>query len=328
MLLRYGLFDSPVPSSFHLSDSRCHDLLALAEAQRVEGIIAAAVKKLDESVSVPADVVERLLVDAATIRLRSSKLKSLSDKILHEYRSAGLHPLLMKGPAVAVFYPEPELRSSGDIDIYLPEGEFDSAVQLLRESGTSLKESPDGSVQYRRDGILIDQHRKYFDLHIEAEQLPDPNTPEACLLMLSCHILKHSMGPGIGIRQLCDIALAYRSLAFDSARLKETYRRSGTQRWNRLLCAFLRDYLDTDAGLFPGDVSSSGPLAKIVFSAGDFGYHSDSRRRAVASGENRRKLDTLMHFVRRIPFSLKYAPGEFRSYFAELVKGNIRRHRS
>lgn len=324
-LLRLALFDHPLPEEFSLTDDQWGGIVEMAERQQVVGIVSQAVSRLDPSVEVPEPVVFKLMFATDEIRRRSRKVLGLSRSLLAELTEAGLRPIIMKGPSVAAFYPEPELRTAGDIDLYLSEEDFPLAMEMAGRSGLSVEASPDGSVLYTRDGIVIDQHRRYFDLHVRPELLPPVPSAEATLLMLSSHILKHCLGPGIGMRQLCDMALAYHALPYDRERLLAYFRASRTLRWNRLLAAFLRDVLAADPGLFPGDRISSRPLRRIVLRSGDFGRASSSRRQAEKAGRRARKLDTVLRFLRGIPFSLRFAPREFFRYAGSLVSGNLRR---
>jgi len=324
-LLRYGLLDISMPAAFSLSDEQWHSLVALAKDQRVTGIIGRGISRLDASVAVPEDIIFQLMLDTDAIRRQSKKVKKLSEELISELGAQRLHPVLMKGPSVAALYSDPELRNPGDIDIYLQGDEFQTAAKWAAEKGFQVEKAPDASIQYQIDGIIVDQHREYFDLHVPEERLPGVPSAEAELLMLSSHILKHCMGPGIGVRQLCDMALAYRKIPFDRERLLEAYRRTGTLRWNRLLDAFLKDYFHTDSGLFPDEHRSPEPLARIVMRAGDFGHHSAGRHKAENAGGFVRKADTALRFLRGIPFSLRYAPREFFHYAADLAFGNLRR---
>lgn len=327
-LLRLALFGHPVPEGFSLSDSQWDEVAAIAQKQQAVGILSQAVSRLDPSVAVPEALVFKLMVAADGIRRRSRKVLSLSRSLVAELEAEGLHPVVMKGPSVAAFYPEPELRTAGDIDIYLPEAEFLRAADMARGNGLPVEVSPDGSVLYTRDGIVIDQHRRYFDLHVRPEVLPPVPSAEATLLMLSSHILKHCLGPGVGVRQLCDMALAYRALPYDRERLLGYFRATKTLRWNRLLAAFLRDELGADPGLFPDDRMRSRPLRRVVLRSGDFGRASSSRRQAEKAGNGVRKLDTVLRFLRGIPFSLRFAPREFFRYAGSLAGGNLRRKSS
>ena len=149
--------------------------------------------------------------------------------------------------------------------------------------------------------------------------------------MLSAHILKHAIGPGVGLRQLCDMTMAYRGLArsFDPTRLREIFRRTGTLRWNRLLFSFLVDWLGLDeslyAKLFGTARVASAPLLDIILEGGNFGHYAATRRDKIAAGAAHRKRDTLRRFLHRLPFSLRFAPRETFATIWTLIRGNLRR---
>ena len=189
--------------------------------------------------------------------------------------------------------------------------------------GVPLTTAPDGSIHYSWQEVDVDQHRRYFDLHVPEHCLPVPGTPEATLLMLSAHAMKHAVGTGVGLRQCIDMAVAYEQLgpAVTPERLELVFQDSGTLKWNRLLSAFIEDYLDFHP-LFGGAGTRSEPLLKIVLQGGNFGHHAHGRLEAIGKSALRRKADTAMRFVKRLPFSLRYAPREtLRSVFF-LAEGN------
>ena len=340
-LLRSGLAERPLteteyPAVAALNAGDWGFLAQLAREQSVEGVVYRALTHLPETVQVPGDVVFSLMARAEGIKLRNRKKDAVSARLMAHFRADGLSPLIMKGSAVAAFYPVPTLRESGDLDFYFPDGQLARAQACLQTAGTAADGSgnttetaADGSVQTRVDGVEIDLHDRYFDLPDAAEKLPAPGTPEATLLMLSAHILKHAAGPGVGLRPLCDMAMACRSLAgrYDPADLWELFRRTGILRWNLLLFSFLTEYL----GLDEAKVSAAGywkrvntsPLLRIILQGGHFGHYARSRRTALGKGGLRRKFDTFFRFLRRLPFSLRYAPRATFSTLHTLLKGNL-----
>ncbi|MBQ6299214.1 MAG: nucleotidyltransferase family protein [Bacteroidales bacterium] len=326
-LLRSGLYERPLlqkewPVVAALDEASWSSLLELARQQTVVGLIYRAVTHLPADFSLPGDTVLNLMAFAGGIERENRYKAELVDKMMDEFTSLGLHPVLMKGATVAAFYAYPELRNSGDIDLYFPPEDFRKACNLPGCERTS-----DRSVHLRRDGEDIDLHDRYFDLHCAAEKLPAIGTPEATVLMLSAHILKHAIGTGIGIRQLCDIAMAWQACKEKATptQWQDLFRRTGTLRWNRLLFSFLEDYLDlTDSPLADQRVSSA-PLLDIVLEGGNFGHFAAGRKEALQSDTRRRKRHTFGRFLHRIPFSLHYAPRETFATILTLTCGNLRR---
>lgn len=326
-----GVPDGSAPDWNTFTEADWQAILDLARKQTVTGLLFRGVAKLPAEVQVPDSLVFPLMQEADKVRKQSRLVARTAAEVVSFFEGRSLHPIILKGPSVAAFYPEPDLRESGDIDVFFIEKEFGKSVHCIRERlqkeglSESLTILPDGSVHYKWNGIDIDQHTKYFDLP-DAETLPPVPSPEATLLMLSAHILKHCMGAGIGLRQICDIAMAYQTLPYDHNRLLLCYESTETGEWNKLLASFLIRYLCVsrtpytaeDAGL-----PDPEPLLKIILSGGNFGLHEATREKAMQGSPLQRKLDTARRFLGRLPFSLKYAPRQLVSYLKELTQGNF-----
>ncbi|MCR5518883.1 MAG: nucleotidyltransferase family protein [Bacteroidales bacterium] len=308
-----------------LSDKDWRDILSLAREQAVSGLVYEALSMKDGMVNLPEDVSLDLMMDASRIEYRSRYLQTMADSIIGALQKKGLHPLIMKGPSAANMYPVPSLRVSGDIDLYLPTAEVQKAREWLANSFRTESWAPDGSWHYNADGVEIDLHSHYFDLSVPERRLPQVPSPEATLLMLSSHILKHAMGPGVGLRQICDMVVASRALKgkFDPHMLRKYFRNTCVTRWNKMLVSMIRQRFGVDPGFFPVEDKAFYTLERIIFAGGNFGQHGSSRKRALTRSPRARKIDTAFRFVLRIPFSLYYAPKEYVRYFFALLKGNL-----
>ena len=286
-----------------------------AKRQSVTGLVYLAVSRLPEGFSLPEEIIFRLVSRSRQIELRGQALAKASAELKAQLEAAGLHPELMKGAQVAAFYAEPAFREYGDIDVYLPPEE---------ELPVAWEAAPDGSAHFAYQGIDVDVHRHYFDLHRNSALPPVPS-PEATLLMLSAHTLKHAVGAGIGLRQLCDLAAAYLALdgQYSPDSLRSYYKEHRLDRWNKLVNSFLQTELGVPDRLYGGAQPSSDLLLKMLEEGGNFGHHSASRSKALEQSSLRRKTDTALRFIRRLPFSLRYAPGEALPIFFTLIKGNL-----
>lgn len=332
-LVRSGLYERPLAAG-ELALARAAtgaewaEMVKVATEQTVLGQLYQAIFLLPSDVKPPEVVVTELMSRALRGVRSSYAVKAACESFTARLKEAGLSPVVMKGVTVAAYYPHPEFRAAGDIDIYLPAGEMERAAALLDDSSVS----PDGSRTGHFSGIDVDLHERYFDLHLPASRLPEICTPEATLLMLSSHILKHAIGPGVGLRQFCDMAMACRALegSFDPSHLREIFRRTGTLRWSRLLFSFLSDHLDLSDPVFEFEHVSSAPLLRIVLEGGNFGHYAAARAEAIAAGATgnpaatrHRKRNTLRRFLRRLPFSLRYAPRETFATIWGLIRGNL-----
>lgn len=297
-------------------------LIGTAGRQTVTGLLYKAAEQFPPSAGFSEKVLFTLMAEVNKIVNRNLKLGDVEKEVLGILTSGGLHPVVMKGSTCAARYPSPELRTGGDIDLYIQKGEFPRALELFRNSGMELDAKPDSSVDFTLRGCEVELHPGYFDLHVRESLLPPVGTPEAELLMLSSHILKHACGVGVGLRQIIDFALAYKAYPGDYKQLDAMFRRCGLARWNALLLSFVKDYIDPAADV-PARVDS-GALLSIVARGGNFGHFQAKRIETISDKSPlKRKIYTATRFFERLPFSFRYAPREIIPLLAQLFCGNL-----
>ena len=352
-LLRAGVWERDVDelSLFPLRAENWTEVFYLARRQTVTGIVFHGLNYLPEDLLPPAALLARWVAVVDAIERKNREMDAAVAGLHAMFGAQGLEPVLLKGQGVAVLYPNPLLRECGDIDFYFPrKEEGEAALSCVREKGGRVEKMPDGSSSYLYKGIEVEQHERMFDLRnpslkrrleaLEAESgwcrtaLPSVDvevavpSPSLNLLLLDTHILKHALGWGIGLRQLCDMAMACRKWCgeVDAVSMKRVFRSMGLDRWNRLLSAFLVDSLGMPSGCFPFSEerdASSRPLLDIVWKGGNFGLYAEGRN---VSGRPAwmRKLHTSRSFLHNVGFSYRYAPKEAFWIVADLLKGQFR----
>lgn len=318
----------------------------MANEQTVAALACRGLDFLPESLLPPEDLILRWVAVADRIERRNRTVNAVLRELSAAFAAEGLFPVVLKGQASAQCYCQPLLRQSGDIDLYFPhDGDARRAETWVRRHGAHIEREADGSMFYTWRGVKVEHHPRLIDLYhprlqrmlrrAEAQwgfaersiagegfgvKVPAPALE---MLMLSSHILKHAMGRGIGLRQLCDVAVACQSIP--SASYGEAFHRlcraTHTVRWQRLLHACLTDDLHLSPADLPfaGAAASSAPLMRIVLSGGNFGQHGA----APAPGARpwRRKMRTAAAFLRNLGFSLRYAPAEVFWMLAQLCRG-------
>ena len=324
-LVGSGLSGRPADRALltNLSAADWELLYTLANQHTVTGLLYRGLQLLPDGTCIPEDILLRLISRIEKVSNHGKTMRNLTVALTDYFSSKGLHPAVMKGVETATYYPEPNLRLYGDVDLYFAPKEFADATAIAEKRFGPLRRDPDGSLHFKVDNIDIDIHRDYFGLHVSADKLPPIPSPEAILLMHSAHILHHAIASGIGLRQMCDLAAAYKSLEgqYDPASLEAVYRTTGLFKWNRLLSYFIRGKLGVDAPHY-GDTSTKA-LERIIFSGGNFGHYSSSRQKALQASPLRRKINTAGQILHRLPFSLHYAPHETLSTISQLVSGNL-----
>ena len=123
--------------------------------------------------------------------------------------------VILKGTSAAKYYPYPECRTMGDIDIMTRREDLDTACKQLVDNGYRVIKELNREISLEKDGIVVELHRRFAtlsdpdqakyldDLIINninpSHVLPDPVNG----LVLLQHMDQHMEG-GIGLRQIID----------------------------------------------------------------------------------------------------------------------------
>ena len=318
-LLRAGLWEQDLQLSSVPDAAGWMQLMQMARSQNVMGLFLRGLSHLPDNQQ-PSEAVQQDLLRWRTALERTYGLHARVQKsLLKDLPAAGVHPVVQKGSEAAKYYPCPAMRQVGDIDLYCPE--FERARALVPEA----RIASDGAAVFTRGGVTVELHPRYYDVHIRADRLPAPGSPCGELLLLSAHAFKHTIGAGVGYKQLCDITLALTRLegCYDKSELKEALRRSGLLRWQHLLCSLLVEDLGLDPAHCLDDFRPYDPetLRCIIREAGSFGKnHRQEEHQKTAL---QRKAAIAGSFLQRLPFSLRFGPRETLATIRDLVWGNL-----
>lgn len=352
-LVRSGLwsrYDEAMASVFPLPADSWERVFMLARQQTVTGITFRGLDFLPEEMSPPMGLTAKWMAYADQVENSNHALNAVLSRLCAHFDAAGEKAVLQKGPGVAMMYPEPLLRECGDIDLYFPEAN-DGPDPLKGVPGAESSIKPDGSWEYVLDGVVVERHtylldilspkaRKYAERLIAEKGFEEVEAggckvlvpaPEINLLLLSSHILKHALGVGIGLRQICDFAVAKKYYAdrINPVEMNEVWRRTGLRRWQKAFDGFIGRYLnpagaqDDRNQLCTCDEKNIGSLLEIISKGGNFGRFTGNREMASKSLAMR-KLHTLMSFVGNLRFALTCAPGEWFWTIIQLMRGQIR----
>lgn len=352
VLLRAGLWEKEPEdlSGFPLSNDSWLKLFQMARRQSVTGIVYRGVCRLPEELLPSQGLLMQWTVAVDRIEKRNRKMNGVLGE-LYGMWGAENRPLLLKGQGVASFYEAPLARECGDIDLYFSEKiKEKQAVEAIVRQGVEVRKCPDQSLFCRWKGIEVEIHPRLIDIYNPCayrwlQQLEEKNgrpvslkdtggpeieipSPMLNLLLLDTHILKHALGRGIGLRQLCDMARACYGLhgKVDAEAMKLISHRLGIRKWNKLLHAFLVDNLGLDSKYLPyaERENDAEPLLEIVWKGGNFGMYPEGKTPGPLNGW-RGKMATLRTFLKNLRFSGYYAPKETGWLMWNLVVGQFKK---
>ena len=203
-------------------------IFTLANQQKLLPILFEAVRKMpaaEENVALFAVTKQQVIGQVLNQTVRSAEFSDL----YHKLRSAGLHPIVVKGQLCSRLYPLKDHRISADDDLYISDAEFMACHKQLLANGLTTDTPVDelataDEVSYTKNSspLYIELHRHLFDSSEDAHdelnhffaRLKPVETdsflampPHEHLLYLILHAYKHFVRSGIGLRQFCDIGL-------------------------------------------------------------------------------------------------------------------------
>ena len=319
-------------------------IFALANQQKLLPILFETVHKMpaaEENVALFAVTKQQVIGQVLNQTVRSAEFSDL----YHKLRSAGLHPIVVKGQLCSRLYPQTDHRISADDDLLIPDGEFMACHEQLLTNGLTTDTPADelasaDEVSYTKKGspLYIELHRHLFDSaedshdelnHFFADLNPVETDgllampPHEHLLYLLLHAYKHFVRSGIGLRQFCDIGLWARAYhaEIDWRRLHDQCVSVHAATFAAAAFRIARDYLGIDFDLpMPWDASIDvEPLLHDTLCGGVYGSNDLTRLhsstvtlnavKASRTGEKSSVLSTVFpkreYLERRYPYLKK-----------------------
>ena len=236
LLLRKSLWGNKevfLYSKISLQDLR--DSISIAKSQSVLGLVANVILS-DSAFS------EKLPVQESA-KLKHFVMSNLSTSqmlnnslllIVQELRKHGVDPVLLKGQGIAKYYPVPELRQCGDIDIYVGQEKFTKACEVI--GAMSTPEDHQGDIPslkhfHTRIGNAFIEIHRYTDVYYPKrlnrvyQKISDDGMSSGLVpldfsgvsvlspsvnfnvFFIFNHFWHHFIADGVGIRQICDWVL-------------------------------------------------------------------------------------------------------------------------
>lgn len=130
--------------------------------------------------------------------------------------------VIIKGTAAAIYYPNPSLRSFGDVDFYVSDKYWETSMNLLKNNGYIFLSNNVRQFEFEKNGIDFELHSKFssknyndiehllinglnnsVEYNIGGNSFPGLPRYENGLVLLG-HIMQHLKDSGIGLRQIID----------------------------------------------------------------------------------------------------------------------------
>ena len=212
-----------------ISSKDYHAIMNMAMKQTVAGMVAHAVSSNKTNVELtPSDAAKTLMVEQQ-IKKQNEQINTELGALADLFETNGISYLVFKGQTIAARYPTPWARTSGDIDFYVPQKDFDKALGLLK---TQWKIDADQGqsyhhIEFEHNDVVFEMHyeilkffsptrQKIFDemvdrsqteyVEIDGRKIPTLDQITNIIYTFG-HLWYHLLEIGVGMRQLCDLAV-------------------------------------------------------------------------------------------------------------------------
>lgn len=313
-------------------------LFELSERQTLLAIVFRGVCRMPLSLQPPRQLVFRWVSYCEQIKHQNIRVDACAVKAIQQLSAAGFRCCLLKGQGNALMYPDPRMRTSGDVDVWT-DGDDHRALRYA----ASFEAHPEFYYHHVElpevDGLPVEMHyrpaflqsfrhnkrlQSYFKQHADEQfsnivELPEGAgriavpTPSFNRIFQLCHIVNHFGHEGIGLRQIVDYYYVLRQGFSDAEKEADvqTLKATGMLRFARGMMYILHEMLGLGSRylLVEPDERMGKAILHETLCGGNFGRY-DAR---LYAGTNANKLGKNFFRLVRDLRLCRYYPSEMLS---------------
>lgn len=312
-LLRAGLWGKEADMGCFPEESApdWNGILYLGRTQAVLPLVYDGMLTLPSDRQLKGPALMKLLAYVDKIEKLNMELNDAVTEISSRLSAEGIRSVLLKGQGLAALYRNPLHRQCGDIDLYVGEENYRKAADIIRQWPEIHDEMPESTkhVGFWFKNMEIELHKNAFELkdsryarkynNLENTELAKDEN-EVCLkcseneagtiivpsvsfniFYVFCHAFTHFIQNGLGLRQLCDLAVLIHSThrLIDTKKFENTLAEFGFDKeWQLFICLIVNSLglPSEEAPLYDSSmISLSEKLLETIFNDGNFGQHKD-----------------------------------------------------
>lgn len=278
------------------SEAEWNDALEIAQEQAIEGVLLSAIERLSDEQRPPKLVLLQWIGSVQMVETNSKKIAEASDCVVRYFRGNGFACNILKGCAVARYYPQPERRQSGDVDVWV-----DGGREKIYDFARAFDENEMlYGVNYHHihfhliEDVHIEVHiwpsflssplrnwrlHKFCNLHRPTMETSMPSLAfDRVFILLHCY--RHMCGDGVGLRQIMDYYYVLRQGFNEEEKVDAVYwiKQLGMARFAKGLMWVLKKYfgLENRFMIVTPDEKEGRFIMQEVMLTGNMG-HSDNR---------------------------------------------------
>ena len=333
-----------IPGSLKEADWK--ELYAIAQKQALLGVLFHGIQRLSKELAPEQKLLMQWMVMAEMIRKQNIRLFQDSVKVCQNFENEGFANCILKGQGNALLYPDPYMRTPGDIDIYLAGGRkrVMKYVNKVCPNQVMRYHHVDFPVMKTAIEVHFTPSYMFFPVHnsrmqkwfkeVMGEQcnhrvsLPDgygeihvPQVSFNVIYILS-HLHRHIFTEGIGLRQLLDYyyVLISNDLLLIRDRVQKDLKHLGLWKFAQAVMFVMKEvfWLSEDRMIAPMDEKEGRFLLAEIMRGGNFGQYDDRMGSKVGESKIHRYFRMNLRnlrFVKHYPAEALCEP-VFRTWFA------------
>lgn len=278
------------------TEKQWDNALMMAQDQAVEGMLLSAIERLPKEQRPPEMPALQWIGSVQMLEANSVKIAEASGAVVRYFRENRFACNILKGCAVARYYPQPERRPSGDADVWLDGGRkkiYDFARKFDKD-GRLYGVNYHHIHLHLMEDVLIEVHiwpsylssplrnwrlHKFCNLHRPTMETSMPSLAFDRMFIL-LHAYQHFCGHGIGLRQIMDYFYVLKQGFTEAEKMDSVYwiQQLGMTRFTGGLMWVLQRYfrLEEQYLLMEPDEKEGRFIIQEVMQTGNMG-HSDTR---------------------------------------------------
>lgn len=252
-----------------------HAVLELAERQGVLAVSFDALEtvrtQLGQTALPDMDTLMDWLGQVSFMETQYSEQDKVLDSLTKFLAKANIEFIVLKGQPLSHYYPHPNHRPVGDIDIYAFD-KYEQINQVVENCGIAVEYEQDKHSIFYYKGLMVENHKTLFDVsHSRIEKQTEKLAlkskkeciltergfyllhPQANYLFLLRHLAKHfGDNEGMSLRQIIDFGLFIENnkLQLNVKDLEQTLKESKLMDINNILISIASDVIGFDFSSF------------------------------------------------------------------------------
>lgn len=274
---------------------------AFAQRQAITGLVFGEIEKsATNNSNIPKQLLFQWLGDAERIKQQNFRINREVEALGRLLDGNGVRYAVVKGQVVATYYERPELRSSGDVDFFVPSEDVEKAQMLISKEWNVEMEKGDSPYHFHfeHNGITFEMHFRLFLFYQKRKieyweyvlhqaigykvTIGSTNVatiePTVHALYVFLHLYHHLVEVGVGLRQFYDLAMLMKE-DIDRGGLMKHVKALGMEKAFRACGYILTEYLGMDKKYLPFEINASDKkygrrMLDVILYRGNMGHYN------------------------------------------------------